>query len=85
MLQLGDVPGEPTRQTPLDSSCIGHCTSERRSVPPPHGFVVFGFVFFLTNTVFLCLDGIFHSNREGRNERVAYTQGAGHITQENYS
>lgn len=49
MLQLGDVPGEPTRQTPLDSSCIGHCTSERRSVPPPHGFVVFGFVFFLVN------------------------------------
>ena len=37
-LQLGDIPGEPTRQTPLDSSCIGHGTSEMPLVPPSHDF-----------------------------------------------
>lgn len=86
VLQLGDIPGEPTGQTPLDSSCIGRCTSEMQSVPLPHDFcVILLLAFFKINIVFVCLDGIFHSKREGRNERVTHTQGAGHITQENYS
>lgn len=47
--------------------------------------VVAIFIFFLINILFVCLDDISHSKREGRKECVTHTQGAGRITQENYS
>lgn len=47
--------------------------------------LLFLFLFFLINVVFVCLDDISHSGMEGRKECVTHAQGARHITQENYS